>query len=226
MFVGIYDIMHGYYHLGNLTSFLDLAAPLSNYTISYKLVQRIGYWDTCADAIGEDFHTFQKAFWKTNGEVKAKIILAPFNQANIETGKGYWENIKARFWQGERHSQGCADIGYSMKQLSQNPKMWKGCAIIFLLPFMICDFIFAGGDSKCLTQEITKYAITINLKQWLLTDAWVALALIIILLVILVVSCISLTAGAILSLGLICIIILIGLYKIAWLIIGSVMFWG
>ena len=83
MLVRIYDIMHGYYHLGNLTSFLDLSSPLSNYTISYQLVKRIGYWDTCADAIGEDFHTFQKAFWKTNGEAKAKIILAPFNQENI-----------------------------------------------------------------------------------------------------------------------------------------------
>ena len=32
MFVRIYDIMHGYYHLGALTSFLDLAPPLSNYS--------------------------------------------------------------------------------------------------------------------------------------------------------------------------------------------------
>ncbi len=133
MFVRIYDIMHGYYHLGNLTSFLDLAAPLSNYTISYQLVKRIGYWDTCADAIGEDFHTFQKAFWKTNGEIKAKIILAPFNQSNIETGNGYWENIKARFWQGERHSQGCADIAYSMKQSTKNPKMLKGYAMMYFV---------------------------------------------------------------------------------------------
>lgn len=133
MLVRIYDIMHGYYHLGNLTSFSNLAAPLSNYTLSYQLVKRIGYWDTCADAIGEDFHTFQKAFWKTNGEVKAKIILAPFNQVNIETGNGACANIKARFWQGERHSQGCADVAYSFKQLTMNPTLWKGYVMMYFV---------------------------------------------------------------------------------------------
>ena len=89
MFVRIYDIMHGYYHLGALTSFLDLAPPLSNYTLSYQLVKRIGFWDTCADAIGEDFHTTQKAYWKTDGEIFTVPIYAPFNQVNISTGKGY-----------------------------------------------------------------------------------------------------------------------------------------
>jgi hypothetical protein len=131
--VRIYDITHGYYHLGGLTSVFNLSSPLSNYTLSYQLVKRIGYWDTCADAIGEDFHTFQKAFWKTNGEVKAKIIVAPFNQSNIETGKGYLANIKARFWQGERHAQGCADIAYSLNQLIKNPTLWKGYAMFYIV---------------------------------------------------------------------------------------------
>lgn len=35
------------------------------------MIKRIGYWDTCADAIGEDYHTLVKSIIKTNG----KIIL-------------------------------------------------------------------------------------------------------------------------------------------------------
>lgn len=100
------------------------------------------------------------------------------------------------------------------------------CMIIMLLPFMICDFIFAGGDSTCLTQDLKNSSITINLKQWLLTDAWVVVVLIIILLLILVITCVSPAAGLVAMGGFLCIAILYSLYKIAWLIIGSVMFWG
>jgi hypothetical protein len=76
-----------------------LIFPISNYSISYSLIKRIGYWDTCADAIGEDFHTTQKAFWKTSGEAFNVPIYVPFNQVNVQTGAGYIEDIKARFWQ-------------------------------------------------------------------------------------------------------------------------------
>ena len=65
----IYDLMHSYAHCSNLYSVFNVTFPLSNYSLSYELVKKIGYWDTCADAIGEDFHTTQKAFWKTGGEI-------------------------------------------------------------------------------------------------------------------------------------------------------------
>lgn len=41
---------------------------LSNYSMSYNLIKRVGFWDTVEEAIGEDFHTFQKVMWKTGGE--------------------------------------------------------------------------------------------------------------------------------------------------------------
>lgn len=52
MFTRIYDILHSFAHVSNLFSFFDLTFPLSNYTISYKLIKKIGFWDTCPDAIG------------------------------------------------------------------------------------------------------------------------------------------------------------------------------
>lgn len=101
--------------MSNLMSCLDIHVPLSNYTLSYNLAKRIGYWDTCADAIGEDFHTMEKAFWKTHGELITVPIYVAFNQVNLQSGS-YFGDIQARFWQAERHAQGVADVAYSLNQ--------------------------------------------------------------------------------------------------------------
>lgn len=77
------------YHTSTLLSFFNYTFSLSNYTLSYSLLKRIGFWDKCPDAIGEDFHMVQKAFWKTDGQVIAKPIYTAFNQLNIQTGNGY-----------------------------------------------------------------------------------------------------------------------------------------
>lgn len=95
----VYDLMHSFLHCSNLFSVFDFTFALSNYTISYKLIKSVGFWDTCADAIGEDFHTCQKVYWKTNGDMKTVPIYVPFNQVNISTGGGYIEDVIARFWQ-------------------------------------------------------------------------------------------------------------------------------
>ena len=64
----VYDIMHSFVHLSNLQA-VWFSFPLSNYSLSYSLVKRIDFWDTNSDAIGEDFHTCQKSFWKTSGRI-------------------------------------------------------------------------------------------------------------------------------------------------------------
>ena len=76
-----------------MPSLFGIAFPLSNYSLSYNLIKRIGFWDTCEDAIGEDMHTTLKASWKTEGETISVPIYVPFNQVNLETGKGYCSNI-------------------------------------------------------------------------------------------------------------------------------------
>ena len=95
----MYDILHSFAHASNSYSCFDLTYPLSNYSVSYNLMKRIGYWDTCPDAIGEDFHTAQKVYWKTQGKAQMRPIYVCFNQVNISTGNGYCADVKARFWQ-------------------------------------------------------------------------------------------------------------------------------
>jgi hypothetical protein len=117
VFTRVYDMMHAFAHCSNLFSVFNVSFPLSNYSLSYSLIKRIGFWDTCADAIGEDFHTTQKAYWKTGGEAIAVPIYVPFNQLNLSTGNGYKEDVLARFWQAERHAQGTSDLAWEFKML-------------------------------------------------------------------------------------------------------------
>ena len=120
-----------------------MSFPLSNYTLSYNLIKRIGFWDTCADAIGEDFHTTIKAYWKTQGDMKTCPIYTPFNQVNIATGNGYWEDCKARFWQAERHAKGVADAAWCMKMALNQPFRVKNLYVLFNVfeTFLITAFV-------------------------------------------------------------------------------------
>ena len=134
VFTRVYDHTHSLAQLSNMRSCFNLIFPISNYSVSYNLMKRIGFWDTCQDAIGEDFHTTQKAFWKTRGEMMNVPIYVPFNQVNVQTGKGYLADVEARFWQAERHAQGCADVAYNINMLLRT----KFCSLkSFLMVYYI-----------------------------------------------------------------------------------------
>jgi hypothetical protein len=60
---------------------------------------------------------FQKAFWKTGGAVSCVAIYVAFNQLNVQTGTSYWKNLKAKFWQLERHFEGVTDVAYCIKMM-------------------------------------------------------------------------------------------------------------
>ncbi len=61
----------------NLGSPMQLGFPISNYTMSLALLERVDFWDTTEDAIGEDFHMFVKAYFKTHGQVRPVQLLRP-----------------------------------------------------------------------------------------------------------------------------------------------------
>ena len=73
----------------------------------------------------------EKAFWKTEGKIEAIPIFAPFNQLGIQTGKGYWADIKARFWQAERHARGVSDVPYNINMLIKRPMRWRTLVAAF-----------------------------------------------------------------------------------------------
>lgn len=124
--------MHSLVQLANLVA-VKFSFPLSNYSVSYNLMKRIGWWDTCADAIGEDFHTCQKCFWKVDETMYTVPIYIPFNQVSLSTGEGYCKDIAARFWQAERHTLGVSDVAYSCHMLFNTPFRFRNLWMTLLV---------------------------------------------------------------------------------------------
>ena len=74
-----------------------------------------------------------KALWKTQMTVKGRPIYVPFNQVNISTGNGYCADVKARFWQAQRHAKGVADVAYCMKMFLTQRFKWKNVLLMWFI---------------------------------------------------------------------------------------------
>jgi len=68
---------------------------------------------------------------------------------NIQTGNGYTEDIKAKFWQLERHGRALLDMGYCMMMFFRKSFTMKSLLVLyvvmdnFLMPIVIPYAIFA-----------------------------------------------------------------------------------
>ena len=71
-------------------------------------------------------------------------IYASFNQVNIQTGKGYFADIEARFWQAERHARGVADVAYSINMVVRQPFNFKAFVLSYLVTeaFVVPAIVF------------------------------------------------------------------------------------
>ncbi|CEP08336.1 hypothetical protein [Parasitella parasitica] len=118
--VRVTDITWSSMILANLSSSRGIGFPCSTYSISYKLADQVGFWDTDADAVGEDMHMMLKCLFKTQGQARMTPIFVPINLTNVET-EGYFENLKARFVQAKRHYNGVADVAYTLRSALNLP---------------------------------------------------------------------------------------------------------
>eukprot|EP00884_Botryococcus_braunii_P004764 jgi/Botrbrau1/14289/Bobra.0369s0003.1 len=120
VFTRIHDFMWSAMAMQNLGSSVKLGFPISNYTLSASLLQRIDFWDTTADAIGEDLHMFLKAYFKTEGQARLEAIHVPINMKNLQSAS-YCRTLWQRAVQSERHARGVVDFAYACKQVSCLP---------------------------------------------------------------------------------------------------------
>lgn len=95
---------------------------------------------------------------------------------------------------------------------------------IFNLGFIIPSLIFAYQGSPCVTQIPDGFPF--NLSTWLQIDAYIRIGIVVLLLIIAIISCCSVTVGSCLLGIFICLIMLYTLFSLAWTIIGAIMFWG
>ncbi|KAI7898560.1 glycosyl transferase family group 2-domain-containing protein [Cokeromyces recurvatus] len=132
--VRVTDITWSAMVMSNLSTGRGMSIPCSNYSLSMVLAEEVGYWDTNADAVGEDMHMWLKCFWKTHGQVRTAPIYVPINLTNVQT-EGYLSNVNARYVQAKRHYNGVADVAYTLQHAFCTPTILlyeriKVCLII------------------------------------------------------------------------------------------------
>lgn len=87
----------------------DRLMNFSTYSISLKLVDKIGYWDT--DVIPEDYRMFFKAFYKTRGRVEVEPIFLP-SFCDAAESNNWWKTMKNQYEQIKRWAWGVSDDVY------------------------------------------------------------------------------------------------------------------
>ncbi|KAJ1554584.1 hypothetical protein HK405_004625 [Cladochytrium tenue] len=101
--------------MSNLFPSCPVRFPCSAYSLSMDLAVSVGFWDTEAEAMGEDMHMYLKCYFSTEGRVRVEPIFSPASCCNIE-GKGVVGNVWARFNQAKRHLWGSLDFGYALRR--------------------------------------------------------------------------------------------------------------
>lgn len=80
--------------------------PNSTYTLSFKLLKNIGYWDT--DVIPEDYRVFFKAFFMNEGKVSVQPIYLKTSMDSPQS-MTYFGSLMNKYSQERRWSWGISD---------------------------------------------------------------------------------------------------------------------
>jgi cellulose synthase/poly-beta-1,6-N-acetylglucosamine synthase-like glycosyltransferase len=89
-----------------------------NYSLSYKLLDEVGYWD--ADKIPEDWGIFFKAFYKKQGKVEVEPLYIPL-QADAAQSSSVIKTLKNQYEQFKRWAWGVSDDPWIIKNYFLTP---------------------------------------------------------------------------------------------------------
>lgn len=111
--------------------------PNSVYTLSFKLLREIDFWDT--DVIPEDYRIFFKAFFRSNGRVGVEPI---FLETSLDAPRSatYFKSLMNKYNQERRWSWGISDDAVYLKwwlMASKIPFMKK----TYLVAHVLMDHI-------------------------------------------------------------------------------------
>jgi hypothetical protein len=121
--------------------------PMSSYSLSLRLIDSSGYWDS--DVIADEWHMFIKAYFARDGKVKLERMFLPF-LAQATTGDTLWEAVKGRYQQSLRHAWGSKEVGYMAAKMLEHPEI--EFLPTFRLLFRIAhDILLAGAGWIILT---------------------------------------------------------------------------
>ena len=108
----------------------DKLLNTANYSLSFKLLDRAGYWD--ADKIPEDWGIFYKAFYKTGGGIEVEPIYLPL-LADAAQSTSFWKTLAAQYQQIQRWAWGVSDDPWIIKSyfLADDIPFWDKTTRLF-----------------------------------------------------------------------------------------------
>ena len=111
----------------------------STYSTSFKMVERIGFWDT--DVIPEDYRLFFKSFYYFKGKVEVEPIFLPA-YADAAESTSYWKTLVNQYNQVKRWAWGVSDNVYLVKRwiTEEGVPFWK--KTFWLLKFWEFHFLW------------------------------------------------------------------------------------
>jgi cellulose synthase/poly-beta-1,6-N-acetylglucosamine synthase-like glycosyltransferase len=90
-----------------------LATPISTYSLSLRLLERVDYWDPVS--VAEDLNILLRCFFATGGKARLYPIFLPVKSISI-LGKHYWQSISTYYQQKKRHAYGGTEVGYILQK--------------------------------------------------------------------------------------------------------------
>jgi len=105
--------LSGVHILSNLVKRNRMVFPQSSYSLSLKMADDAGYWDT--DVIPEDWHMFLKCFFTFSGKVEVEPIFLPTGNDGVRAAT-YARSMQMAYVQHKRHAWGACDIAYAIRQ--------------------------------------------------------------------------------------------------------------
>jgi len=130
--------------LGYLSASWWESLPISSYSLSLRLLERCGYWET--SVIADEWRMYINAYFATNGRARIQPIYLPFVVTAV-TGTTFFDAVKNRYLQTVRHSWGSKEIGYTLGRL-YDTGMWRG---VGLLASVSHDLILGSTGAVMLT---------------------------------------------------------------------------
>jgi cellulose synthase/poly-beta-1,6-N-acetylglucosamine synthase-like glycosyltransferase len=96
----------------------DRLINAQNYSLSYLLLDKIGYWDP--DKIPEDWGIFFKAYYKSGGGIEVDPIYLPL-MADAAQSTSFWKTVKNQYEQYKRWAWGVSDDPWIIKNYFLTP---------------------------------------------------------------------------------------------------------
>ena len=96
----------------------DRLINMSNYSLSFKLLDDVGYWDP--DKIPEDWGIFFKSYYKKQGKIEVEPLYLPI-YADAAQGKSLIKTLKNTYEQRKRWAWGASDVPWIIKSYFLTP---------------------------------------------------------------------------------------------------------